>query len=485
VGISGATSSSYVLQASDVGSTIRSVVTATNAGGSTPATSAATSTVAANGGGDAAPANTVGPYFTASVGTTSSCSSGCSVVGQTLGVSTGTWANSPTSYTYQWDRCTTSTAQPPTTGSCSAISGATSSTYTVQSADVGHALVPIVTAINGGGSTSTGITGTCDTGEMLGVGGGTVTSSVPTSQPAGCSPISAVAATTTSGEKFCTNAVTTCGYADPLNQTVGVPAGTTLSTTAGNCATYANGGTISSGTVTINGCEITGAITVTGGNVTIENSNITMHDNTQSTGGVVVGSGAGSVVVKYDTIHGTSNTNTGSLAFAVYERTNAPAITEDHVFTYDADRILMNYANPSGTSAVTNSFCWNNSTISGEHYECIYNGPPSNLSAKNSVLINQNDQTAVIFNDSSTPWESGTSTTVDVENDLIGGGDYCIYGGGGSGSDFASNADTYLNNRFSRAIYSTCAQFGLSSYDTSTVTESGNIWDDTGATASP
>ena len=431
-----------------------------------------------------APHNTVGPYFTASTGATSSCSNGCAVVGQTLGVNAGAWTNSPTSYSYHWERCVTTSATPPTTGSCSAINGATSSTYTVQSADVGHALVPIVTATNGGGSTSTSLTGTCDTGEMLGAGGGTVSSPVPSTQPAGCSPISAVVATATSGEKFCTNAVTTCGYADPLNHTVGVPAGTTLSTTAGNCATYANGGTISSGTVIIDGCKITGAINVTGGNVTIEKSDITLHDNTQSTGGIVIGSGAASVVVKYDTIHGTDNTNSGSLAFAVYERTNAPAITEDHVFAYNVDRILMNYSKPSGTATVANSYCWNNSTISGEHYECIFNGPPSNVSVQNSVLINQNAQTAVIFDDGGTPWEGGTSTTLDVENDLIGGGDYCVYGGG-SASDIASNADTYLHNRISRAIYSTCAQFGLSAYDTPTVTSSGNIWDDTGSSASP
>jgi hypothetical protein len=51
--ISGATASSYTLDASDVGHTIRVVVTATNSGGSTRATSAQTATVAAaSGGGD-------------------------------------------------------------------------------------------------------------------------------------------------------------------------------------------------------------------------------------------------------------------------------------------------------------------------------------------------------------------------------------------------------------------------------------------------
>ncbi len=49
--ISGATSSSYTLAASDVGHTIRVVVTASNRAGSTPATSSATAAVTASGGG--------------------------------------------------------------------------------------------------------------------------------------------------------------------------------------------------------------------------------------------------------------------------------------------------------------------------------------------------------------------------------------------------------------------------------------------------
>ena len=459
-------------------------VTASNAAGrGTP--SAASNSVTPTSSGSA-PVNTTGPYFTASTGTTSACSNGCAIVGQTLGVDPGAWTNNPSSYTYQWQRCTTTSAQPPTTASCSAIGGATSSTYTVQSADTGHSLVPIVTAYSGSTASSpTGLSGTCDTGEMLGAGGGTVSARVPNSAPATCSPISAVVNTTQGGEKFCTNAVTTCGYADPMNGTAGVPAGTALSTT-GACSTYASGATISSGTVTINGCRITGSINITGGTVTIENSDIAFHDNTQATGGVVIGSGATSVTLQNDTIHGIDNTNSGSLAFAVYQRTNSPAVTEDHVFAYNIDRLLMNYSSTSGTATVTDSVCWNNVTITGEHYECIYTAPPSNLAVHDSFLINQNAQTGVIFSDGGTPWTgSGTTTTFDLQRNLMGGGDYCV--SGGQGSRTAADADRYVDNRFTRAIYSTCAQFGLiyPGSDTSAKTSSGNVWDDTGATASP
>jgi streptogramin lyase len=62
-----------------------------------------------------------------------------------LAVSKGTWSGSPTTYGYQWQRCSAS-------GSCQPIAGATSANYTPQSADVGSTLVANVTATNGDGS---------------------------------------------------------------------------------------------------------------------------------------------------------------------------------------------------------------------------------------------------------------------------------------------------------------------------------------------
>jgi large repetitive protein len=132
-GIGGATSSSYTLTSSDVGSTIRSVVTATNAGGSTPASSAATAVVTA----PPAPSNTALPSV-----------SGSAVQGQTLTTSNGSWTGSPTSYTYRWEDCDSSG------GSCASISGATSSSYTLQAGDVGTTIRSVVTATNAGGATS-------------------------------------------------------------------------------------------------------------------------------------------------------------------------------------------------------------------------------------------------------------------------------------------------------------------------------------------
>jgi hypothetical protein len=130
--ISGATDSSYTLPSSDVGKTIDVVTTATNAGGSASATSAQTATV------QAAPTS---PPINMALPTIS----GTAQVGNTLTASSGSWADSPTSYAYQWQDCATST-------SCTNITGATSSSYTLQSSDVGKAVDVVVTATNAGGS---------------------------------------------------------------------------------------------------------------------------------------------------------------------------------------------------------------------------------------------------------------------------------------------------------------------------------------------
>lgn len=71
---------------------------------------------------------------------------GTTTNGQILTTSTGTWANTPTSYVYQWSRSAS------VGGTYNSISGANNSSYTLNSSDVGKFLKVAVTATNSGGS---------------------------------------------------------------------------------------------------------------------------------------------------------------------------------------------------------------------------------------------------------------------------------------------------------------------------------------------
>jgi hypothetical protein len=68
--------------------------------------------------------------------------------GRPLTATAGAWTGSPTSYAYQWQDCNAAGA------SCANVSGASASSYTLGSSDVGHTVSVVVTASNAGGAAS-------------------------------------------------------------------------------------------------------------------------------------------------------------------------------------------------------------------------------------------------------------------------------------------------------------------------------------------
>lgn len=125
--IGGATTNTYLLVNADYDADITCQVSATNNDGTSFAVTDPVGPVV-----DAAPVNTVAPVV-----------SGSAIVGGTLSCTTGTWTfNQTPTYTYQWKR------------DGSDITGATSSTYQLVSADNGEPMSCAVTATNDGGSNS-------------------------------------------------------------------------------------------------------------------------------------------------------------------------------------------------------------------------------------------------------------------------------------------------------------------------------------------
>jgi hypothetical protein len=83
------------------------------------------------------PVNTVAPTIT-----------GTPAVNQTLTASTGSWAAGPTSFAYQWQRCTSSSQT-----TCTDVAGETTNQHLLTQADSGYYVTVVVTAVNDGGPT--------------------------------------------------------------------------------------------------------------------------------------------------------------------------------------------------------------------------------------------------------------------------------------------------------------------------------------------
>jgi hypothetical protein len=127
-----ATASTYPLIGDDADHVLKAVVSATNAAGTTSATSVASALVVA------VPHAGRPPRI-----------SGRAKVGRRLTAVPGAWSGPPTSYAYQWLRCSAHG------GKCAAIRKATGGHYRLTHHDAGHRLRIRVTARNAAGSQAT------------------------------------------------------------------------------------------------------------------------------------------------------------------------------------------------------------------------------------------------------------------------------------------------------------------------------------------
>jgi hypothetical protein len=142
--IGGATESTFTIPDGDAGHTLRVTVTASNAAGTTSATSEHTLEILGVG-----PTNTEAPSI-----------SGTATAGQILNASSGKWSGTePILFEYEWLRCNAAG------GECSTAAGASLlSTYSVAPADVGHTLRVKVIAKNIAGTGSAESPATAEVG---------------------------------------------------------------------------------------------------------------------------------------------------------------------------------------------------------------------------------------------------------------------------------------------------------------------------------
>ncbi|HEX8053437.1 MAG TPA: hypothetical protein VF517_10630 [Thermoleophilaceae bacterium] len=240
--IVGATGTTYTLTASDVGATIRVLVTAANGGGERSAESAPTAVVQA-----IPPANTTAPTLT-----------GTAREGEELALSDGSWTGSaPLTFTYAWERCGVDGS------GCVPIAGATAASYTLVLADVGARVRGVVTAANAGGSRSAA------TDPTAVVTAKPVPPPPPPADSGGTTPGGSTGGTTPGGstpgttEPGTTPAGSTPGGSTPGGSTPGTEPGTTPGGTTPDCGST-TGGSTTSGSTTPGGSTTGGSGTTSG-----------------------------------------------------------------------------------------------------------------------------------------------------------------------------------------------------------------------------
>ncbi len=267
-----------------------------------------------------------------------------------------------------------------------------------------------------------------------------------------------------------------CGYPDATN--TGVPAGTTLQNVPGQVSSgpgwhFDPRGWVQvtgSGAV-LSGLNIPYNINVTGNNVTIQNDRIAVGGNTfgvslRHTSNVTVanntitglGPGSGRLMVGVRDIYGDSTGLRVQANNIMYADTG---------IKMESGLIAGNYIHDMGY-------------IPGDHINGISSngGVTAALTIQHNTILNQLSQTDAIglFQD------FGVQANRVIDNNLLAGGGFALYGGMGNQGQPSYNIQV-TNNRFSTLYYPNSGKYGPAAFFNSSApgdTWSGNVWDNNG-----
>ncbi|MHB1836295.1 MAG: hypothetical protein ACYCXW_15170 [Solirubrobacteraceae bacterium] len=214
-----------------------------------------------------------------------------------------------------------------------------------------------------------------------------------------------------------------------------------------------------------------GVIDVTADNVTIRNTEIITGNGTMGANwAIYIAEGVTGTKVLHTTMRGT-DCQSGSLFAGVWNTSN-DSLVMDHDYAACVDDILH------GSGMVTNTYSIDNANIPGDHYEPIaYDGGSGGITLIHDTLINTHEQTAAVF----VTCQDGPVTSETIENSLLAGGDYVLYGPTGNGPcDSQTGRQVVVNNRFSRQYFRKGGFYGVATaFQAGNTTWSGNVWDDT------
>ena len=257
----------------------------------------------------------------------------------------------------------------------------------------------------------------------------------------------------------------------PGPDTTGVPRGTVLSP-SGTLVVTTPG-------AVIDALDITGCISVRASNVMIKRTKV--HGAYCGSNVIEVGKGVSGVMLVDVEVDG-QNTNPGYAGVG-----GAGGFT---CLRCNVHRVGDGF-NASGSLPITIEDSWVHDLYirddQGTHnQDIITNGFSAGLVIRHNNLENRGGQTAVIslFADFS-PVQNVT-----IDNNLLNGGGYSLYGAAGDGKPFSSQTRNIVvtNNHFGRRFYPRSGFYGPVAYfdgGQAGSIWSGNVWDDTGAAVRP
>jgi hypothetical protein len=274
----------------------------------------------------------------------------------------------------------------------------------------------------------------------------------------------------------CFSSPSSCGYPDATNS--GVPAGTAL-TSAGNV-------TLSAGQ-TMNARDVTGTVTVSGPNVTIENSKIHTPDGGSGETAIVLEDGADNFKLVDSEVYGNGS------------QTDAPESGVWNHYNNAGAQVIGSYIHGSPDNwegrvdLVQDSFMIVDATYEEAHSENIYLCGSTAI-VQHSTLYNESDETSLIFGDGI----CGRGNTVSVADSMLAGGGYMLE----PNAKGVSAPVSIVSNRIGRCLSApsqdsgggyVCAggtdsngywprggHYGLSADLGDEAAWAGNVWDDNG-----
>jgi hypothetical protein len=270
-----------------------------------------------------------------------------------------------------------------------------------------------------------------------------------------------------------------CGFPDATDS--GVPAGTSLTAVPGQ-ATSGPGWTWNASTrtaivktngVTITGLHISGVLDIQASNVTVNKVKVTSPGDYF---GISLRH-TRDVTIENSTIGGTNNGagRVGSAIHDVYDDSTGMVIKDNNIsFFKTAIQVT--------TGTVTGNYVHDTGFVAGDHTNGILDiGTTQPLTIRDNTILDDQNQTDAISLGASGPKMVIAGKV--VEDNLLGGGSYAIYGG--ATYDNTTTGIIIRNNVFSQLYFPKSGMWGPAAYFAAAGTGNawvGNTWDSTGAT---